>query len=163
PVPARVAMAVQIQRYRFTTADYHRLAEAGILGEDDRVELIEGELIAMNPIGPRHVSSVNRLNRLLGRALGDAAIIQVQSPILLDDRSEPQPDLSLLQPHPDFYISSLPTPRDVILVIEVADSSDVYDRRIKAPLYARAGIPEYWLVRLEREDLVVFRDPTPDG
>jgi Uma2 family endonuclease len=156
-------MAVQLERYRFTTAEYHRLAEAGILGEDDRVELIEGELIAMNPIGPRHVSSVNRLTQVLVRTLGDAAIVQVQSPIRLDDLSEPQPDLSLLRPHPDFYVSSLPTPRDVLLVIEVADSSEAYDRRIKAPLYARSGIQEYWLVRLEREHLVVFRDPTPYG
>jgi Uma2 family endonuclease len=155
--------AVQIERYRFTTADYHRLAEAGILGEDERVELIEGEIIRMNPIGPRHSGDVNRLTRLFIRALGDDAVVHIQNPIWLDEHSEPQPDLALLRPRRDFYAAAHPTPADVLLVIEVADSSVAYDRRVKAPLYARSGILEYWLLNLEGEHVVVYRDPTATG
>jgi Uma2 family endonuclease len=155
-------MAVQLARYRFTVDDYQRMGEAGILGEDDRVELIDGEVLKMSPIGHRHVSSVFRLNRAFQR-LGERAIVSIQSPIRLDDHAEPQPDATLLRPRPDIYRDGIPTANDVLLVVEVADSSVEYDRQVKAPLYAHSGIPEYWLVDLQRDHIVVSCDPTADG
>lgn len=139
------------------------MAEAGILGEDDRVELIEGEIIEMSPIGGPHAACVDRLTRLLVIGLGDAAIVRVQNPVHLDQRSEPQPDVSLLRPRADFYASGHPSPEDILLVIEVAESSLEYDRRVKVPLYARQGIPEAWLANLNERHLVAHLDPTPDG
>lgn len=156
-------MALELKRYRFTTAEYDRLGQAGVLGEDDRVELIEGEILEMSPIGRIHASRVDRLNRVFNRGVGDAAIIRIQNPIVLGDHSEPEPDLALLRPRADFYAEQHPTEEDVLLVIEVADSSVEYDRQIKAPLYARNGIPEFWLLDLGRDHLVVYRDPTGDG
>jgi Uma2 family endonuclease len=156
-------MAVQPRRYRFTAAEYHRLAEAGILGEDDRVELIDGEIIEMSPIGSRHMAGVNRLNRRLVRAVGDAAIVSVQNPIQVGDHHEPQPDVTVLRPRADDYASAVPIAEDVLLVVEVADSSADYDRGTKAPLYARGGIAELWIVDLNRDHLVVYRDPTSAG
>jgi Uma2 family endonuclease len=137
-------MAVQPTRYRFTRADYYRMAEAGILGEGDRVELIEGEIYRMSPIGPMHAGGVDRLNRLFSRTFGDAVIVRVQNPVVLDDYSEPEPDLTLLRPRADFYTGEHPNPEDILLAVEVADSSADWDRRVKAPLYVRSGIPELW-------------------
>jgi Uma2 family endonuclease len=155
-------MAVR-QPYRFTVEDYHRMAEAGILGEDDRVELIEGEIVEMPPIGSPHGGTVKALIHLFSRAVGDRALVSAQDPVRLSDISEPQPDLMLLRPRPDFYRNAHPTPADVLLLIEVADTSVAYDRSKKLPLYARAGIPEYWLVDLERGVLEVYRSPAGDG
>lgn len=151
------------QHHRLSVEDYHRMAEAGILGEDARVELIEGAIIDMTPIGSRHAAAVKRLNRVLDRAVGDAAIVSAQDPIVLDAHTEPQPDLALLRPREDYYAAAHPRPADILLVIEVADSSLPYDRDIKLPLYARAGIPEAWLVDLEAGRLTRFSDPTADG
>ena len=156
-------MAVQPRRYRFTTAEYHRLAEAGILGEDDRVELIDGEILEMSPIGRRHVGCVTRLSHLFFRRLGDQAVVFVQNPIHLGERAEPQPDLALLHPRADFYTDADATPDTVLLVVEVADNSAEYDRQTKAPLYARANLPELWIVDLNRDHLAVYRDPTSTG
>lgn len=156
-------MRVQLKRYRFTTTDYHRMAEAGILGEDDRVELIEGEILEMSPIGRLHASTVDRLNRLFNRAVGDAAIVRVQNPIVVNDYNEPQPDLTLLRPRTDFYAAGHPTPEAILLAIEVADTTVAFDRRVKAPLYARNGMPELWLIDLKRGHVVAFRDPTETG
>ena len=156
-------MALELKRYRFTTAEYHRMAEAGVLGEDDRVELIDGEILEMSPIGPRHAACVKRLSHLFSQRLGGEAIVSVQDPIGLSDHAEPQPDLALLRPRADFYAPEHPTPEEVLLVIEVADNSVEYDRQIKAPLYARNRIPELWLLDLGRDHLVVYRDPTGDG
>lgn len=156
-------MALEPKRYRFTTAEYDRLGEVGVLGEDDHVELIEGEIIQMSPIGRSHASRVDRLNRVFNRGVGDAAIVRIQNPIVLGDHSEPEPDLTLLRPRPDFYASEHPTPEEILLVIEVADSSIEYDRQIKAPLYARNRIQELWLLDLGRNHLVVYRDPTGEG
>lgn len=144
-------MAVPIERRRFTTAEYERMAEAGILGEDDRVELIEGEIVSMSPIGSRHTACVKRFNVQLVRQLGDRAIVSVQDPIRLADDSEPQPDLAILRPRDDFYANGHPEPADVLLVIEVAETSRQYDRRVKLPQYARAGIPEAWLADVNGE------------
>ena len=130
-------MAVELRRYRFTTTEYDRMAEAGVLGEDDRVELIEGEILEMSPMGRRHAACVDRLTRLLVRGVGDAAIVRVQNPIVLSDHNEPQPDLALLRPRVDFYTAEHPGPEDALLVVEVSDSSVEYDRQIKVPLYAQ--------------------------
>ncbi len=153
-----------VVRRKFTVEEYHRLAEAGILGEDDRVELIEGEIVEMSPIGPRHAGAVNRIRYYLtpieasGRAL-----INVQNPIRLGDFGEPEPDIALLRPQPDFYATGHPGPEDVLLVVEVAETSAGYDRQVKVPLYARWGIPEAWLVDLEQDRMEVYRGPSPDG
>lgn len=156
-------MAVQLLRRSFTVADYHRMAEAGILREDDRVELIEGEIVEMTPIGSRHAGCVNRLTQILSGRIEGRAVVSVQNPIRLGERSEPQPDVALLRPRPDFYAQGHPGPEDVFLLVEVAEGSAEVDRSVKIPLYARAGIPEVWLVDLPTERLEVFRRPGPQG
>ena len=156
-------MAVQLLRRSFTVAEYHRMAEAGILREDDRVELIEGEIVQMTPIGSRHAACVMRLIQLLSRQLGQGVLVNVQNPIRLGEYSEPQPDVTLLRFRPDFYAQSHPGPTDVLLAVEVAETSAVYDRDVKLPLYARAGIPEVWLVDLSAEGMEVHRDPAAQG
>lgn len=152
-------MSVQIARRYFTVDEYHRMGEAGIFSEDDRVELIEGEILKMSPIGSRHAASVNRLTRHLNNLLGNRAIVAVQNPILLNDFSEPQPDVSILKPRDDFYAQGLPTPVDVLLVIETADTSLAHDRDIKLPAYARSAIPEVWIVDLPAQAVEVHADP----
>jgi Uma2 family endonuclease len=129
-----------------TVSEYHRMGEAGIFAESERVELIEGQLIAMSPIGSAHFAAVNTLNRLLIRAVGDLAVVSVQNPIRLNDRSEPEPDVAVIRPRDDAYRSGLPGPADVLLIIEVASSSIDYDRGVKLALYARHNIPEFWIV-----------------
>lgn len=136
-------MAVAAPRRLFTAEEYHTMLRAGILTADDRVELIEGEVLRMSPIGSRHAGGVNRLNDFFVRKLEGRAIVGVQAPVHLSDLSEPQPDLALLRPREDFYSHSHPTPGDVLLLIEVAETSADFDRAVKAPLYARAGVPEY--------------------
>ena len=148
-----------VARHPLTVADYHRMGEAGILSEADRVELIEGELVAMSPVGSLHVGTVHALNRLLVRAVGDRGLVSVQSPIRLDDRSEPEPDVAVLRPRADDYRTALPTPPDVLLVIEVSDSTLAYDRTVKAPLYAVHGLPEMWIVDLVGQKVEVHRKP----
>lgn len=151
------------RRHRYTRDEYHRMAEAGIFGEDDRVELIEGEIIDMAPTGSQHAGTVVYLNTALQTALHGHALVSVQNPITLDQHSEPQPDLILLRPRKDFYRASHPQPGDLLLVIEVADSSLAYDRDVKLPLYARFGIPEAWLVDLEQRRLERYTEPRHDG
>jgi len=139
------------------------MAEAGILTEDDRVELIEGEIVKMTPVGSRHAACVDRLTRLFSASIHGQAIVRVQNPIRLSERSEPQPDLALLRFRPDFYASSHPGPEDVLLVVEVAETSVNLDREIKLPLYARSGIVEAWLVDLAGQQLEVCLRPTARG
>ena len=152
-------MAEPVKRL-FTVSEYHSLTEAGILTEDDRVELIEGEIFQMAPIGNRHAGCVNRLNHLLSLGLGDRALVSVQNPIVLDDHSEMEPDLSVLHPRADYYSSSRPTPEDTFVVIEVAVSSARFDRFKKIPVYARNGVPEVWLVDLTNDRIEVYREPS---
>ncbi len=152
-----------ITRRKLDVRDYHRMGEAGILTADDRVELIEGELVAMAPIGADHAGKVNRLNRLLVRAAGDRAMVAPQNPVRLSDHSEPQPDFALLRPRADFYESGTPTPADVLLLIEVADSSLRFDRLVKLPLYARHGIREVWILDLNAGAVEIHRGPGPQG
>ena len=156
-------MAVQLLRRRFTVDEYDRMTQAGILGEDDRVELLEGEIVEMAPIGSRHAACVKRLNQLMSQRVAGRAIVAVQDPIKLSDFSEPQPDLALLRPRPDFYSESHPGPDDVLLVVEVSDTSADYDRAVKVPLYAAAAIPEVWLVDLAAGTIEVHRGPSSGG
>ena len=151
----------QVTRWRFTVHDYHRMGEAGILHEDDRVELIEGELVEMAAIGTRHFSCVNRLTRLLVMNLGDEAIVSVHNPVRLNGYTEPQPDLTVIRPRD--YTQSLPVPEDVLLLIEVSDPTLAYDRGVKLPLYARAGVEEVWIVNLPAETIERYTGPSTDG
>lgn len=147
-------------RHRMTVSDYHRMAETGILRETDNVELIEGEIIDMAPIGSRHAFVVTRLAGLFTLAAGEKYLVSTQNPIRMDDHSEPQPDLALLKP--GNYMDHLPGPADILLIVEVADSSIDYDRGVKLELYARHGIPEVWLLDLAGNQLSVHRQPV-DG
>lgn len=139
------------------------MGEAAIFHEDARLELIEGEIVEMSPIGSRHAACVNFLTGFLSRALGNAAIVSIQNPIQLNDLTEPQPDVALLRPRDDFYRNSHPQPRDVLLVIEVADTTVDYDRSIKLPLYATAGIPEVWIINLPAEHIEIYAAPLADA
>jgi Uma2 family endonuclease len=147
---------------RFTVDEYYRMAEAGILTEDDRVELIEGEIIQMSPIGSRHNGCVAALDDLLSPLRGRANIF-VQGPLRISDQSEPIPDVVVARYRQDHYRGGHPTPTDSLLIIEVADTSLAWDKRTKVPLYAREGVPETWLVDLPHELVTVHRDPTSDG
>lgn len=153
-------MPIELLKRRFDVDEYHRMGRAGILSEDDRVELVNGEILTMTPIGPRHNAAVNRATRVLVAAVGDRAIVQVQGSVRLDRSNEPQPDLVLLRPEPDFYASRLPGPADILLIIEVAESSLDYDREVKARLYAAAGVREYWLVDLTTGMVTCARAPS---
>jgi Uma2 family endonuclease len=156
-------MSVQLIRHRFTVEEYYRLAEVGVLKEDDRVELIEGEIVDMTPIGLRHAATVDLLTRWLVQGCGNRAVVRVQGSIRLGLTSEPQPDLVVLAPRDDFYRDKAPSTDDVLLLVEVADTSLPYDQRVKLPLYARAGVREVWLVDLVRNRVEVCTEPGPDG
>ena len=151
------------KRHRFTVADFYRMAEVGIFHEDSRVELIDGEIIDMVPIGPRHVRGVNHLTQSLVIGIDGRAIVSIQNPIRISEHNEPQPDATLLRHRDDDYSTGLAAPEDVLLVVEVADSSVEYDRQTKARLYANAGIPDYWIHDVGRDHLLVHRDPTDAG
>lgn len=153
------ANSVQVTRHRFTVAEYERMGQIGILSEDERVELVCGEIIEMSPIGERHAASVNVLDEIVRERLGRGVTVSVQNPVLLNDFSEPQPDLLILKRRADFYRHAHPRPEDVLVVIEVSDSTLELDRTVKMPLYAGAGIPEAWLVNLPDERIEVYSDP----
>jgi Uma2 family endonuclease len=159
-VSLRGGQPVSVKHWAFTVDDYMRMLEAGILAEDDRIELIEGEIIEMSPIGDAHAACVIRLTMLFTRLVGLSALVSVQNPIRLGNYSEPQPDLALLKPRGDFYAQGKPTPADVLLVVEVADSSVQFDRNVKVPLYARALIPAVWLVDLNAGVIEIYSQPT---
>jgi Uma2 family endonuclease len=139
------------------------MVQAGVLTEDDRVELIEGEILEVSPIGSRHAACVARLTALFSSLLRDAAIVWVQNPVQLNERSEPQPDLALLRTRQDYYATGHPSATDVYLLIEVAETSVEYDREVKVPLYARAGVAETWLVDLTSQQILVYTDPGQAG
>ena len=158
-----MAVEVAAARRRFTRGEYWRMAEVGILGERERVELIAGEIVEMAPIGRRHRAFVDNLNRLLTRRLPDGAIVSVQGPLALSDDTEPQPDLTVLRCRAVPYKDRDAWAEDALLVVEVAETSLRYDRSTKRRLYAEAGIPEYWVVDCTAETVEVHRDPGPDG
>ena len=154
-------MADAVTRRRFTIEEYHRMGELGILADDERLELIAGHIVVREPIGSRHAGTVDHLARLWISRLGERAIVRVQNPVVLPaEVSEVQPDIMLLAPRADFYTAAHPTPRDVLLLIEVADTSLLLDRRVKMPLYARGGIRETWLGDLTTGRVDVHRDVT---
>jgi Uma2 family endonuclease len=155
-------MRMEPTKKLFSVDEYYRMAEAGILTSDDRVELIDGEIIHMSPIGLRHAAVVDRAATLCILALAGRANVRVQNPIRLDSFNEPQPDISLLAPRTDFYITHHPGPEEVLLAIEIADTSLQYDRDSKIPIYASRGIRESWLVNLVEDVVLVFRDASPD-
>jgi Uma2 family endonuclease len=163
-------MVLELKRKQFDVTQYHQMIATGLLCEGDRLELIEGEILEMAAIGSRHSAQVNRLNRLLSGVLPDV-MIAVQNPIELGLRSEPQPDIVLLRWRDDYYEVSHPTPEDCLLVIEVADSTLEFDSRsgrlsqrdVKAPMYSRSGIGEYWLVDLQGQAIECYRQPTELG
>ncbi|MDA2924464.1 Uma2 family endonuclease [Acidobacteria bacterium AH-259-L09] len=137
--------------------------EVGILSEDERVELLEGEIVEMTPTSSRHAACVTRLNRIFSQVIGDRALVSLQNPVRLSEVSEPQPDLALLRPRPDYYAHRHPTPEDVLLAVEVADTSVRSDNEVKIPLYGRSGIAQAWLVNLEEENVESYRKPSPGG
>lgn len=152
-----------LPRHRLRVEDFHRVAEAGVFHEDERVELIEGDIIDMAPIGSAHAGAVKRLGNLIKLAVGPTAIVSVQDPVVLGSYSEPRPDVAVLRPRDDFYSASHPGAEAVLLIVEVAEQSLRYDREIKIPLYARHGVPEVWLVDLVNKQLVIHRLPSPEG
>jgi Uma2 family endonuclease len=156
-------MAVALRRYRFTVDQYHQMGEAGVFDPECRVELVNGEIFEMSPIDPWHSGVVNRLNHRFVTALGDRAVVHVQNPVGLDSRSEPQPDIMLLRPRDDFYGTAHPGPEHAFLLVEVASTSLRHDRRRKLPLYARAGVPEVWIVNRQADAVEVFRGPSIKG
>jgi len=155
---------IEPQRRRFTIEEYHRLAEAGVFRENERLELIEGEIVEMSPIGRVHAATVDRIAGAFFRRLGDRAGVRVQGPVLFADLvSEVQPDVTLLVPRPDFYAGGHPDAASILLVVEVMDGTAAYDRDVKLRLYARAGVREVWLVHADRGRLEALRRPGPDG
>lgn len=150
-------------RHRLSVSDFHRMGEAGIFAAGDRVELIDGEVIDMSPIGALHAAIVARLTAFLCRSVGSGVIVWCQNPIRLDEASEPEPDIALLRPRADGYMSAHPGPEDVLVVIEVADTSLAYDLGVKVPLYARHGIPEAWVIEAATRQTRVFREPGTEG
>jgi Uma2 family endonuclease len=156
-------VAIQLTPRRFTAAEYHQMIDAGVFGQDERLELIDGEVVQMSPIRDRHAACVRRLIALLSRLFADRAIVDAQDPIVADVSYVPQPDVALLRLRSDYYASGTPTAADCLLVIEVADTSAEFDRQIKMPRYARAGVAELWLIDLERDVVVVYQDPTDDS
>lgn len=158
-----VTLGAVVHRHRLSVGDFLRMGEAGILDEDARVELIEGDLIDMAPIGSRHAAIVGRLTHLFVQGVGDRAIVWVQNPISLEEHTMPQPDIALLKPRADGYSPAHPKADDILLIIEVADTMLAYDSTVKLPLYARAGIPEAWLIDLEQGQITRFTGPQQDA
>ncbi len=156
-------MVVVLPKYRFTVTDYHRMVDAGILDEDARVELLDGEVVPKDPVKPPHAAAVDRATRFFFGHCGDDVHIRIQGPARLDEYSEPEPDIQLLRHREDFYAEAHPRPGDVLLAIEVSDTSLRKDRKIKLPLYARSGVPEVWIWNLKARRLEVSRGVQPDG
>ncbi|HMQ48067.1 MAG TPA: Uma2 family endonuclease [Saprospiraceae bacterium] len=155
-------MTASVAKKRFNTSEYRKMAEMGILPERG-IELIEGEIIEMSPIGGKHLSCVNTLAELLSEQLGKSVILSIQNPVQLDVLSEPEPDIAILKRISSRYADHLPTAKDTLLLIEVADTSYAYEKEIKLPLYAKSLIPEYWIVRLETAEIEVFWHPSGEN
>ncbi|MEB3162388.1 MAG: Uma2 family endonuclease [Prochlorothrix sp.] len=156
-------MTVQILRKKFTVGQYHQMIETGVFTDHDRVELLQGEIIEMSPIGRQHAACVDRLTELWVRELRSRAIVRVQNPIQLNDKSEPQPDFAILRRRSDFYSEGHPQADDIFALIEVSDTTVEFDRTIKVPLYAQNGITEVWILDLKAESVQVYREPSEAG
>ena len=165
PVAETDAPALPAPKKRlFTRKEYHAMGEAGIFGHQERVELLKGEIIAMSPAGDRHSACIVRLNRAFaGLNIANRTLVSVQSPVVTSPTSEPEPDFMLLTFRDDLYDFGKPRPRDVLLLIEVADSSLDYDRNVKLPYYASLGIPEVWIANLRDDRIEAHTEPTPQG
>ena len=153
-------MQMESTKRLFTVEEYYDMAKAGILGREDRVELIDGEIFEMSPLGIKHVACVNRANRLFVTAFLDRAVVNIQHPAQLSNKTEPQPDVALLKFRADDYAGKKVVADDVLLIVEVSDTTLRFDRNVKLPRYALAGIPEVWIENLEDDELLVYRDPT---
>lgn len=156
-------MAVNLAKHYFTVSEYERMGATGVFAPEARVELIEGEIIEMSPIGSRHAACVDLITEIFNEQLRGRAIVRAQNPIVLDDFSEPQPDITILRFRSDRYRDAHPRPNDVLLVIEVADATIDYDRRVKMPLYARAGIAEALIFNLLEDQVEYFSQPQADN
>jgi len=157
-------MSVQPAPRLINVDEYLKMAEAGILSQEDRVELIDGQILRMSPIGSRHAACVDKISALLHQLIPSGqTIIRVQNPVRLNDYSEPEPDIAILKPAADYYAGNHPQAKDILMIIEVADTSFDYDKEIKLPLYAEAGVPEYWIVHLEKQEIEAYREPANDG
>lgn len=150
-------------KFLLTTDQYHLMHEAGVFQDGDRLELVNGEIQTMSPIGRKHVACIIRLVKLFEKKLGDRVMVSAQNSVRLDNHAEPQPDIAILKWRDDFYHEALPTPDDILLIIEVADSSLDYDRHVKAPLYAAAGIPEMWLFDVNQKIIEGYSQSSPNG
>ena len=162
-VPLTQHLEAPIERWRFTVDDYYRMAETGILPADARVELIDGDVLKMPPIGSHHNGTVGGIDEIVRELLGRRVCVIAQGPLLLRLYGAPQPDVLVLKRRDDYYRSANPTAADALLVIEVSDSTLTYDRNVKGPMYAQAGIRDYWIVNLADGHIEVYRDPSPDG
>jgi len=156
-------MRADVTKKLFTVDEYHRMVDAGILAENDRTELIEGEIIQMSPIGKRHAACVDRATELFVAAFIGKAIVSVQNPVRLNNYNEPQPDIVVLRKRADYYASRSRTPADTFFVIEVSDTTLRYDTKVKLPIYARSGIAEVWIENLQEDVLLVCRDPVGEN
>lgn len=152
-------MSIEVATRLITVKEYHKMAEAGILTDDDRVQLIDGIIYTMSPVTSLHAAHVKRINRLLSKTLGDQACIGVQDPIQIGETSEPEPDISVLHFREDYYIEKHPVPSQIFFLIEVSSSTVHFDKKIKSRLYASADIPEYWIINLEEEQIEVYQNP----
>lgn len=152
-------MAVTLAKRLISAVEYHKMAEVGILKSDDKVELLNGEIIKKSPIGSLHAGYLIIIDELLSDELGKKVHINIQSPVRLGNFSEPEPDLMILKRRKDYYLTRLPRPKDILLIVEVADTTLEKDRAVKAPLYAKAGIPEYWILNVPEKQLEVFSIP----
>jgi Uma2 family endonuclease len=156
-------METELTRKLFTVDEYYRMGEVGIFSEDARLELIEGEIIEMSPVGNRHIGCVNRATARFAARLATQAVVSVQNPILLSRYTEPQPDIVLARPREDYYGGRRISPADIFLVLEVSDTTLRYDRNRKRPLYAKSGVPEVWIENLQSDVIFVYRKPGPSG
>jgi Uma2 family endonuclease len=155
-------MALQLNKWLITVDEFERMIEAGVYGEDDRIELIDGELVTMATIGLRHSAGVRNGNGALSR-LGDRAVVDIQNPLDLRPYGRPEPDIMVLRPPRSLYQTRLPTPADVLLIVEIAETSLAIDRDVKIPRYAQAGIPEAWLIDVTNGLIRLYRGPQADG
>ena len=155
-------METEVAKKLFTVDEYYRMGEAGIFHPEARLELIEGEIIEMSPVGDRHIACVNRANALFTARLAGKVMVSVQNPVRLSRYTEPQPDILLARPRDDYYAGKRISPGDTLLVVEISDTTVRYDRNRKMPLYAKSGVPEVWIENLQEDVILVYRNPGPE-